>query len=358
MTASDMTPSDLVIAIGQFPPPVTGFSYITACVVEVMRGRQEVLSVNIGPDANLAGLAKHLQRIARTARACGMLLSHAVRHRSRTSYVACEGSLGLVYTLAVVVLARGLGYRIILHHHSFNYVDARRRLMVLLLAFGGDLRHAFLCSDMRDRFERTYGRIVQSVIISNAAFVAPSSPEQGTAPAGPLVLGHLSNLTREKGLHLFLDLLRSEVARGRMVRGILAGPVALAEDRLLIEAACAELGPALSYLGPLYGAQKTAFYEDIDVFVFGTTYVNEAQPTVLFEALAAGCKVLSFDRGCIARQVEEDGLVLAKTADFVEGCSGWLEQNHARVRPDRPMTRARYIARHQEAREALSGLLE
>ena len=42
----------------------------------------------------------------------------------------------------------------------------------------------------------------------------------------------------------------------------------------------AELAGALDYRGPVYDADKLRFYQDIDLFVFATTYANEAQPTV------------------------------------------------------------------------------
>lgn len=353
-----MSAQQILVAVGQFPPPVTGFAHITACVVEALRAQCGVVAVNIGATTGRKGIAKHFERVMLTLRACAVLLSRRLRGDSRTCYVACEGALGLVYTIMMVAAARALGYRIMLHHHSFNYVDRPNALMRALLVIGGDLVHVFLCSDMRDRFEQAYGRIVRSTIVSNAAFVTPAPARPRSRDDDRLALGHLSNLTREKGLHLFLDLVRGQVAAGRAVRGVLAGPVALEEDRRLIEAACGELGSALSYRGPLYGAQKDAFYEEIDVFVFGTSYVNEAQPTVLFEALAAGCKVLSFDRGCIARQVEEDGLVLPQSADFLVGCMGWLDGNEDRIQPERPATRARYIARHQAARETVSRLID
>ena len=240
-------------------------------------------------------------------------------------YVACEGDLGLVYTIMVLIAARGLGYPIALHHHSFSYIDQSRSLMRAVLFAGGDVLHIFLCSIMREKFERTYRRSVRSVILSNAAFVPPQVDEIPERQHGGLVLGHLSNLNREKGLYLYLDLLRSALKAGLDLRGILAGPAARAEDRAAIDQAVVELGARLDYRGPLYGADKDRFYRDIDVFVFPTQYQNEAQPTVLFEAQAAGNLILSFDRGCIAEQVGSNGLVFARESDFVGFAVAWLK---------------------------------
>jgi hypothetical protein len=40
--------------------------------------------------------------------------------------------------------------------------------------------------------------------------------------------------------------------------------------------------------------------------------------------LAAGCQVISYDRGCIATQVKDDGLVIPRDRDFVAAAMDWL----------------------------------
>jgi glycosyltransferase involved in cell wall biosynthesis len=339
-----------VIAIGQLPPPVTGLSYITACVLDTAGRDANLKRYDIFGARDKSGLRKHVARVIATLRACAGLISNA-RAPGRLCYIACEGGHGLLYTLAAVAVARLCGYPTQLHHHSFNYIDAPNRLMRLILAIAPRMTHLFLCSIMRDRFEARYHPLIARVV-SNAAFVPPHPIARTPAGSG-IVLGHLSNLTREKGLYTFLDLLGSA---GPEVRGILAGPVSNDEDRSAIEIAIAELGDRLEYRGPLYGPDKTAFYDGIDVFVFPTDYVNEAQPTVLFEALAAGCKLISFDRGCIRRQVDEDGLVVARGEDFVERAMTWIDAHGPTLRANREATRRRYSERHATARGTIARL--
>lgn len=345
-----MTVHPTVIAIGQLPPPITGFSYITACVLDTAGHDANLKRYDIFGARDKSGLRKHFSRVMATLRACAGLISH-VRAPRRLCYIACEGGHGLLYTLAAVTVARLCGYQTQLHHHSFNYIDAPNRFMLVILSIAPRMTHLFLCSIMRDRFEARYRPQIARVV-SNAAFVPPHPIAQ--TPAGPgVVLGHLSNLTREKGLYTFLDLLGRA---GPEVRGILAGPVSNDEDRAAIEIASGELGDRLEYRGPLYGPDKAAFYDEIDLFVFPTDYVNEAQPTVLFEALAAGCKLISFDRGCIRRQVGEDGLVVARNDDFVARATTWIAAYGPTLRIDREATRRRYAERHETARGAIARL--
>ena len=348
--------SDLIV-VGQFPPPVNGFSYITERMVNLLRSQFTIETFDIASEPNLSGPRKHLSRTRKVLAFCRSIVLKK-RPRATVCYVACEGKLGLVYTIAALISARISGYRIYLHHHNYTYIDRHYVLMRLVVWLVGQGTHVFLCEIMRRDFEARYRRPVPATVVSNAAFVPPQSEVPSRSSEGPLVLGHLSNLTREKGLHIFLALLREAVASGRDVRGILAGPVAGDDDRLAIEAAQHELGERLDYRGPLYNADKDLFYRDIDVFVFPTQYANEAQPTVLFEALAAGCKILSFNRGCIVNQVRDDGLVVLRCGDFVAESLKWVDGNAAAARNQRGATAARYRDLHQAALETAKCLFD
>lgn len=323
-----------IIAIAQVPPPVIGFSLISERFIGQMRTRHDVEACNIAAAQGSKSLRKLLSRVGRTLSACGSLVRHA-RVPDRRCYVACEGNWGLLYTGMALLAARVLGYKTYLHHHSFRYIDTPDRLISILLAIGGPVHHVFLCNVMHERFERAYGPVIGSVV-SNAAFVDPLPLDDLPLPAPTMVLGHLSNLTREKGLHTFLDLLGAALAAGLDVRGVLAGPINGAEDRALVEKAQAELGDRLDYRGSVYGDAKTRFYLDTEIFVFPTRYVNEAQPTVLFEALSAGHAVISYDRGCIASQVGDCGLVIERDGDFIAPALAWLK---AHAGTDRVRTR-------------------
>ena len=117
-------------------------------------------------------------------------------------------------------------------------------------------------------------------------------------------------------LYHFLEIIRSANRRGLPIRGVLAGPIVHAADRHFVHGLKEELGARLDYRGPVYGAEKVQFFRDIDVFVFPTSYENEAQPMVLFEAMAQGIPVLSCDRGCIRSQVAEGGEVFRQEVDI------------------------------------------
>ena len=131
-------------------------------------------------------------------------------------------------------------------------------------------------------------------------------------------VGLLSNLSVDKGVWDFVRILESAAEEGLDIRGRLAGPFDdPATERRVLE----RLGrlPNATYDGPLYGAAKSRFFEDIDLFLFPTRYDNETEGLVNLEALRAGVPVIAYGRGCIPEIVDADcGLVVPPADAFVQ----------------------------------------
>lgn len=354
-----MTKRVSIIAVGQLPPPVTGFAQITAKMIETISQSNDVELINTAPKVKKYGAIKHIFRARSVLKGCWRILRNV--HSPRILYTGCEGDWGLIYTLLLVFVATTRGYAILLHHHSFSYIDRTFRLMQMIVKLGGDrTRHVFLCEEMQRRFVARYEVAQNTHIISNAAFVPPSRPLQPHPHDSATRLGLLSNLTREKGLHVFIETVRRAREAQLDVTGLLAGPIQKAEDRAYVAAAEKELGSRLRYLGPLYGEAKEQFYHDIDVFVFPTEYANEAQPTVLFEAQATGSLLVAFDRGCIANQIGECGVAVPKSEEFARQAISYLRKiSSDPMQPikSREAARENYRIRHESALIAAKNLV-
>ncbi|MBB4427339.1 glycosyltransferase involved in cell wall biosynthesis [Bradyrhizobium sp. CIR48] len=351
-----------IVAIGQIPPPTDGLAYITSEYVKLLAEDHDVKVLNISPRVSTRGVAYHISRAAIVLGASLHLAVNAWRG-NRACYMPCQSDFGVVYTMYLLAVARLFGYPTYLHHHNFGYINERRRLMEATLRAGGPaVVHIFLCDHMRTRFCATYWKPELSLVISNAAFVPPAASQARASTSGSLRVGLLSNLNREKGLYLFLDLLRAARDQGLNIYGTLAGPLREPDDKRAVEAAQKEFGDRLQYAGPIYGADKTQFYESIDVFVFPTIYKNEAQPTVLYEALAAGNVVIAYERGCVASQVGNNGIMVPQGEPFVPAALASLRnleasQEHMASRGSVAcqMTEM-HIAERAKARRALSAL--
>lgn len=347
-----------IVAIGPLPPPLHGFSLATAAMVDLLSEDNTVVACNLSPPSSGWRLLRHPVKFAMVLRACFSLF-RARRHADKACYIACDSGFGQVYTLLLVLSARLFSYPTYLHHHSFRYIDAPSLLMRGILAFSGPgLTHIFLCSIMRDRFGDAYPGRLRSAILSNAAFVPPQAEHHTGAQSRPLTIGMLGNLTRAKGLDTFITLLRQAKSEGLEIRAILAGP-ASPKDRAMIDAALKEFAGTLDYRGPVHDDDKSRFYADIDVFILPTTYVNEAQPMVLFEAKAGGCAIIAYDRGCTRKQLDETDLLIPQAGEFVETATAWLsvfaEEDH-RQRSRRHI-RQQYKIRHGEARQQAKSLM-
>jgi glycosyltransferase involved in cell wall biosynthesis len=306
-----------VVIAAAFPPPLHGLSKISESIAADLNSLAAVRRYNLSPRSLARSAAYHWHRALSVIKAAGGILSNGFRSNP-CLYIPADGGFGLFYTLILTSLGRLSGQAIFVHHHSFSAIDRRSRLMSMLVAIAGSrTTHIFLCQTMHGQFRNNYGGDWRSLISSNAVHLAEEAEQPSQVPSG-IRIGLLSNLTREKGLHVFLDVLRACLARGLPVQGMLAGPINDEGDRAVLDAAQSEFAERLSYFGPLYGPDKNRFFAELDVFVFPTTYLNEAQPNAVFEAMSAGASVILFGRGCLKEDIgTECGLVVPPSADFV-----------------------------------------
>ncbi len=146
-----------------------------------------------------------------------------------------------------------------------------------------------------------------SITLFQYFFIAVGVAAQ--AAAVPMRLGHVGNLSLEKGLELVLQTLRELLKAGSQVRLRLAGPCFTAAAERLVNEALREFPDHIEYLGPVYRREKLDFFSAIDCFLFPSR--SESWGIVLNEAMAAGVPVISSRHGCISTQVgEHAGLVI------------------------------------------------
>jgi glycosyltransferase involved in cell wall biosynthesis len=269
----------------------------------------------------------HLLRLWRTLGCLVKLLFNGPVKNSRL-YLVCNSRSGLLLTVALVFVARLLGYRVYLHHHTYGYIDKyNRRMSWINRRMSRDCVHIVHCEQMIDDFCRQYPRRCrfETIFPSVVSLGLQSARERANEP---LHLGMLSNLTISKGTAtagaVFHTLLRD---RGRNVRLTLAGRASEKIVEEMIEDTLREYPRQVQYLGPVSGASKVDFFKSIDVLLFPTMYREESWGIVINEALAAGVPVITFDRGCTRTVVgDRAGLVVPRNGDFVLSATRQIEQ--------------------------------
>jgi len=313
-----------VVMVGAFPPPVHGMAVVNAAVRDVL-GQAGVTPTVINlaaPSLNRSPVAR-LGRLPRVLRGLGWLAGKRGL-RNGTLYMSVSGGLGQVYELAFILLAWLRGLRVFLHHHSFAYLDRPSLLTwALVQVAGNDTVHIVQSPRMAERLQHNY-RANRVVPVSNTVFVSAGGIP--VARRRLATIGFLSNISADKGVFDFLDLMAAAGSAGVPVHAKLAGPFQDADTEQAVRKRLSLL-PQVEYVGPQYGADKDAFYSAIDVLIFPSRYRNEVEPVTVYEATSRGIPVIAYGRGCIPEIVSADcGLVIDPAKPFVPAALAQLER--------------------------------
>lgn len=298
-------------AIGPLPPPLHGQSAVTGRMVsDLARSFPRMRIANNSVDGS-GGFARLVHKFRRSTDSC-----RAVRGADAV-YISVNANRGMWLTAMEATLARWAGSRILLHHHSYSYIRERRmRMIALAVAAGPRAHHVVLSHSMAGDLMRSAPEVRRTLVVNNAGFVDQSLLDIPLKEdSADLVLGHLSNLTVEKGVGEVVDLAVALHRTGLPVRLIVGGPIADAESQVHLDRAERELGERFEYRGPLAGDSKIRFYAEISHFVFPSRYKHEAAPLVLYEAMAAGAVCVATRQGSIPEQLEGSPSILADNAD-------------------------------------------
>jgi glycosyltransferase involved in cell wall biosynthesis len=241
--------------------------------------------------------------------------------RNGILYLALSGGRGQIIDLGYVLVSKLFRRPVFVHHHSFAYINSPSLLNRCLFFLIRSDTHIVLSRKMGESLASIYGLDVDNThVLSNAAFYDSAHDDKGAerGERAPLHIGFLSNITFEKGFVEFFNILKRLKDDGIDYRAHVAGPLAAPSretfERLIKEASNVE------YVGPVYGAEKERFYEQLDMFVFPTNYVNEAEPLVVYEAMRRGVYVIASDRGAISEMLcNGAGVVFA--ADAIVNCA-------------------------------------
>lgn len=306
-----------VIMVGAFPPPVHGMALINAAVLSKFRaaGIQPLVLDVAADDLNRSFFAR-LSRFPKVLRNL-FLLSKINAAGQLCLYMSVSGGMGQLYEFMFVMIARVRNMRVFLHHHSYSYLN-RYSLLTHLLACssGRSANHILLSPRMKFLFRSLYGAC-NVYHVSNSAFLDLEASRRLLSNYDSIALGFIGNVTAEKGIFIFLDLVAALSGQFCSVRGKIAGPCQDSKTFQLLNERLAEL-PQIEYLGPRYGAAKDSFYQSIDILIFPSLYFNEAEPVVLLEAISRGIPVVAYAVGSIPDVITSDcGILIEPREPFV-----------------------------------------
>ncbi|MGO8917846.1 MAG: glycosyltransferase [Stellaceae bacterium] len=345
-----------LLCLGLFPPPVDGQRLITQAVFE----RFDEMAQVEGYDLDRLHWLRSLSRPLSALGACLAMLRARVKGFSAL-YLAPHSGTGLLLSCVVALVARCLGYSLAVHYHSYWNIGRRSRLMTIFVAIcGAKAIHIVLAPPMGRDLRRFYPGIGRVAAVSNCGFIAPHSEVPRHFGVRRFRIGHLSNLSREKGIALVLECMRALRTRGLDVELWLAGPAENKDTEALIVAARSEFGDRLRYLGRLDGEEVRRFYQNIDVFLFPSVHRHEAEPLVVIDAVAAGVPVIATDRGCIGYLLDTVGGRVFPVEDFLAGAveqiAAWVNSPPLLAEASR-LARTRFVELHRESQAEFERLV-
>jgi glycosyltransferase involved in cell wall biosynthesis len=238
-----------LVAIGPWLPFIVGQSIATAALVRHLErgGIRSGQSIR-----NLSGKwAQHLSRVPRYVWAFFAL---AAARKAPWVYISVDAGIGVYVNILCSALAQLRGSRVIAHHHNYSYIaQPSGRIALFCRAAGANAVHITLCELMSRELRERYGGVRHTLELSNTYTVGA---DRGPKTAFPerFTLGHLSNLSTDKGLPAVISCLRLLQAAGVDAVLRLAGPAADRDAAAIIEAALVEFAGSLIYEGPLYGS--------------------------------------------------------------------------------------------------------
>jgi glycosyltransferase involved in cell wall biosynthesis len=299
--------------MGALPPPVMGLSAANAAMIRAFgEAGARVTRIDTAPRSGPGLWNRARATLGVRARALAAVARLGMSRSPAALYAGLSGGRGQIFDMAAFLIARLAGLPLTVHHHSFAYLDRRSRLASLTFyAAGGHARHVVLGAGMAERLTSLYPQVTRVEVMSNAALseIAPAA----RAPAGPLRrLGFLSNVTMEKGIGRFVDLLAELRRAGLDVDAVVAGPLMQDEAARIVRGA--EADGLLRHVGAVSGTAKADFLSGVDVLVLPSLYINEAEPLVLLEAMAMGLPVIASSRGCIPGMIADGGCLLDRDA--------------------------------------------
>jgi len=306
-----------IVMVGAFPPPVCGMATVNLAVYEkLMQLGTNPFLIDLAASSLDRSFSIRIRRLPKVL--CGLIhlfLQH--RDRAKTLYMSLSGGLGQWYEILFLLIGRIYRMRIYLHHHSFSYLYRRSRLTKFLLNVAGpSATHITLCPAMAIRLSEIYTSVSQVTVVSNATFLLTNAHKKLLYRSHLQTVGFIGNISAEKGVFNFLNLIDAIVEEKIAVQAKIAGPFQDHKTEQEVRRWLAKQSQ-VEYVGPKYGLDKEAFFATIDVLVFPTHYVNEAEPLTIHEAMSYGLPVIACGRGCISEIVgEESGKVIDPVKPF------------------------------------------
>lgn len=235
--------------------------------------------------------------------------------REKNLYLPLAGGSYLTFQFLHIVIAKLLGYRIYLHHHSYSYITKQSALLRKILGSNSANQiHIFLTNKMRNDFENVYGYVRASTILTNALVVEGFNKHRWStdeyASKEKVKLVHYGRLSTAKGSDVVLELYSKLLYAGLSVSCLVAGPVKDSDIREKIFELKRDFPHSFTHIEEYIHTELHQILFDCDFFLFPSKYENEAAPLVVYEAQFNGLVCYTSQAGSLQSIVAAPGVTV------------------------------------------------
>ena len=311
-------PIQRLILVGAFPPPVHGLSLIN----EAMKAHFQTVI----PDPMVFDLSSNsLKRtpniiFVRFIKFVVSFLRFILTisfNKPTTLYIGFSGGFGQFYDFLFLIIGKMCDYNLFVHHHSFSYIHHKKYITsIFFRLLGSNIKHIVLCKKMEEELLKLYNVAGHIFRLSNTAALDVIEPDHSNWNQPIKRIGFFGNISFNKGIDTFFDVLKQLRNQGIQARGIIAGQIQDKSTKSYLTKMIKELD-IVEYLGPKFGEEKSEYFKSIDLLLMPSKQ-KEAEPIVIHEAMAHGVPVIAHSMGCIPELINRNtGLVIKESENYI-----------------------------------------
>ena len=304
--------------IGAFPPPIHGLSLINKAMKDkfIIAGIKPLI-LDISSESLNRSLLNIFFRFLKTIRKVLVFTFQIVLNRIDNIYIGFSGGLGQIYDLFFIAVGTLFNSKIYIHHHSFAYLNKKSLLTSLILNISkNSATHIVLCDTMRKKLTLC-NKNINVKILSNAVFLKSYDKNIIKSTYKYPTIGFLSNISFDKGIEEYFEVMRSLQNAEYTVKGLIAGSIVDLKTKKYLDKKLIKF-KQIDYWGKIEDLEKEDFLNKIDILLMPTKYKNEAEPLVIHEAMSHGVAVIAWDRGCISNIIPKNtGIVINRDNQYI-----------------------------------------
>lgn len=295
--------------IADFPPPVNGNNIVTHSLYRFFDTQQGIVLKKIDTSMNAQKFFKTRRMIKFIKTGFRVLLLP----RRSVIYLGLAHRLALVGQSLIIIAGHIRGCKVVVHHHSYFPIYQRGKLPIYVHLIHKYIIHQsiniFLSEKMRIDYSEKWGIPISSFNLSNSFVPAIRfGKSMACVETQIFTMIHVSNLSKEKGSKLVLDVMEYFLSQNTKFNAILMGADFNYQFSKRILNLETRFPSQFSYQATFDSDQLHQSLIKSDVLLFPSTYENESSPLVVHEAQYCGVICVASAIGTLTSEVLKPGV--------------------------------------------------